>query len=117
MLWNSVPFLDKSFSEALAISEEDSLCPNAMICSTDTCVLDYLSNDKACHSGKTMSSGVKKRKWHKLCKDCLQSFSSKSLIPTLQLYTSQKRNASIFFEKSVKVKNSVKFSFLRISFH
>ena len=68
MLWNYVPFLDKSFSKAFAISEEDSMCPIAMICSTDTCVLDYLSNDKAGHSGKTMSSGVRKRKRHKLCK-------------------------------------------------
>ena len=42
--------------------------PNAMICSTDTCFLDYLSNDKAGHSGKTMSPGVRKRKRHKLCK-------------------------------------------------
>ena len=61
------PFLDKSFSKAFAISEEDSMCPNAMICSTDTCFLDYLSNDKAGHSGKTMSPGVRKRKRHKLC--------------------------------------------------
>ena len=68
MLWNSVPFLDKSFSKAFAISEEDSMCPNAMICSTDTCFVDYLSNDKAGHSGKTMSPGVRKRKTHKLCK-------------------------------------------------
>ena len=44
------------------------MCPNAMICSTDACFLDYLSNDKSGHSGKTMSSGVRKRKRHKLCK-------------------------------------------------
>ena len=68
MLWNSVPFLDKSFSKAFAISEEDSMYPNAKICSTDTCFLDCLSNDKAGHSGKTMSPGVRKRKRHKLCK-------------------------------------------------
>ena len=69
MLWNSVPFLDKPFSKAFVIPEEDSMCPNAIICSTDTffCV-DYLSNDKSGHSGKTMSSVVRKRKRHKLCK-------------------------------------------------
>ena len=44
------------------------MCPNAMIFSHDTCFLDYLSNDKAGHSGKTMSSGGRKRNRHKLCK-------------------------------------------------
>ena len=44
------------------------MSPNAMICSTDTCFLDYLSNDKAGHSGKSMSPGVRKKKRHKLCK-------------------------------------------------
>ena len=63
---------------------------------------DYLSNDKAGHSGKTMSSGVRKRKGHKLCKDCLQSFSSKSLIPKLQLYTAQKRKCITIFGKERK---------------
>ena len=43
------------------------MCSNAMFCSTDTCCFDYQSNDKAGHSGKTMSAGVRKRKWHKLC--------------------------------------------------
>ena len=43
------------------------MCPNAMFCSTDTCCFDYQPNDKAGHSGKTMSAGVRKRKWHKLC--------------------------------------------------
>ena len=43
------------------------MCPNAMFCSTDTCCFDYQSNDKAGHSDKTMSAGVRKRKWHKLC--------------------------------------------------
>ena len=69
-LSNAVKFfslLDKSLSKAFAISEEDSVCPKAMICSTDTSFLDYLSNDKAGHSGKTMLSGVRKRQWHKLC--------------------------------------------------
>ena len=94
------------------------MCPNAMICSHDTCFLDYLSNDKAGHSGKTMSSGGRKRKRQNCVRDCLQSFSSKSLIPKLQLYTAQKKNCITFFlEKSVKIKNLVKFSFLRISFH
>ena len=59
--------LDKSFSKAFAISEEDSMCPNAIFCSTSTCCLDYISNDKAGHFCKMMSSGVRKRKWHKLC--------------------------------------------------
>ena len=68
MLWNSVPFLDKSFSKAFAISEEDSMCLKAMICSTEKCFFFiYLSNIKADHSGKTMSSGVRKIKRHKLC--------------------------------------------------
>ena len=75
MLWNSVPFLDKSYSKAFAISEEDSMCPNALICSTDTFVLDYLSNDKAGQSGKTTSSGARKRKRHKLCKRLFTIFS------------------------------------------
>ena len=43
------------------------MCSNAMFCSTDICCSDYQSNDKAGHSGKTMSAGVRKRKWHKLC--------------------------------------------------
>ena len=45
--------LDKSLSKAFAISEEDSMCPNAMICSIDTCFLDYLSNGKSGRSGKS----------------------------------------------------------------
>ena len=85
------------------------MCPNAMICSTDTCFRIYLSNSKAGQSGKTMSSGVRKIKRHKLCKRLFTIFSSKSLIPKLQLYTAQKRNASQVLEKSVKIKNSVKF--------
>ena len=75
MLWNSVPVLDKSFSKAFAISEEDSMFPNAMICSTDTCFLDYLSNDKAGQSGIKTSSGVRMRKRRKLCKRLFTIFS------------------------------------------
>ena len=43
------------------------MCPNAMFCSTDTYCFDYQSNDKTGHSCETMSAGVRKRKWHKLC--------------------------------------------------
>ena len=81
MLWNSVPFLDKSFSKAFAISEEDSVCPNAMSCSADTCFFIYLSNSKAGHSGKTMSSGVRKIKRHKLCKRLFTIFISLNFFP------------------------------------
>ena len=94
------------------------MCPNAMICSTDTCFFNYLSNDKAGHSGKTMSSGVRKRKRHKLCKKLFTIFFFQKFNTEIAVvYRPKKRNASHFLEKSVKVKNSVKFSFLRISFH
>ena len=94
------------------------MCPNAMICSTHTCVLNYLSNDKAGRSGKMMSPGVRKRKRHKMCKKLFtifffQKFNTKIAV----VYRQKKRNASHYLEKSVKVKNSVKLSFLRISFH
>ena len=89
------------------------MCPNAMICLTDTCFLDYLSNDKAGHSGKTMSPGVRKRKRHKLCKRLFTIFFFQKFNTNIAVvYRSKKRNASQFLEKSVKVKNSVKFSFL-----
>ena len=77
----------------------------------------YLSNDKADHSGKTMSSGVRKRKWHKSCKRLFTIFFFQVKYRHCSCIPSIKRNASQFLEKSVKVKNSVKFSFLRISFH
>ena len=80
--------------------------------------LDYLSNDKAGHSGKTMSSGVRKRNWHKMCKRLFTVFFFQKFNTDIAVvYRPKKRNASQFLEKSVKVKNSVKFSFLRISFH
>ena len=101
MLWNSVPFFDKSFSKAFAISEEGSVCPNAMICSTDTCVLNYLSNDKAGRSGKMMSPGVRKRKRHKLCKKLFtifffQKFNTKIAV----VYRPKKEMHHIFWKRA-----------------
>ena len=122
MLWNSVPFLGKSFSKAFAISEEDLMCPTTMFCLTDTCCFDYQSNDKASHSGKMMSPGVRKSKWHKL-RDRLftiflfQKLNTDIAVVYHQKKKKKKRNASQFLEKSVKVKDSLKFSCLRISFH
>ena len=78
------------------------MCPNAMICSTDTCFWIYLSNSKAGHSGKTMSYGVRKIKRHKLCKKLFPFFPSNSLIPKLQLYTAQKKKCIISFGKERK---------------
>ena len=101
MLWNSVPILDKSFSKAFVISEEDSMCPNAMSCSTDTCFLDYLSNDKAGHSGKTMSSGVRKRKWHKLCKRSFTIFFFQKLNIDIEVvYPPQKEMHHNFWKRA-----------------
>ena len=54
---------------------------------------------KRCHLVSERESGIN------CVRACLKSFFYKSLIPTLQLYTVQnKRNASQFLEKSVKVK-------------
>ena len=70
---NAVDFCSL-LSKAFAIFAEDSMCPNVMFCSSDTCYFDYQSNDKAGHSGKTMSAGVRKLKWHKLCEKFLTIF-------------------------------------------
>ena len=105
MLWNSVSFLDKSFSQAFAIYEEDSRCPNAVICSTDTCCFDYQSNDKAGHSGKMMSPGVRKRKWHKLCERLFTIFLFKKLNTDITVvYRPKKEMHHNFLEKSVNLK-------------
>ena len=94
------------------------MCPNVMFCSTDTCCFDYQVNDKAGHSGKTMSAGVRKRKWHKLCERLFTAFLFQKLNTDIAVvYRPQKRNASQFLEKNVKVKNSLKLLFLRISSH
>ena len=94
------------------------MCPNAIFCSTDTCCFNYQSNDKAGRSGKTMSSGVRKRKWHKLCERLFTIFLFQKFNTNIAVvFRPKKRNTSQFLEKSVKVENSLKFSFLRISFH
>ena len=81
------------------------MCPNAMICSTDMFFFDYLSNDKAGHSGKTMPSGVRKRKWHKLCKRLFTIFFFHKFNTDIAVVyrPKKKRNASQVLEKSVKV--------------
>ena len=68
MLWNFVPILVKSFSKAFAVFEKDPVYPNAQLCSSETFCFDYQSNGKDDHSGIPMSTGVRKRKWYKLCK-------------------------------------------------
>ena len=80
------------------------MCPNAMI-STDTCFLDYLSNDRAGHSGKTMSSGVRKRKGHKLCKKLFtifffQKFNTKIAV----VYRPKKEMHHMFLKRALKLK-------------
>ena len=97
--------------------------PNCF-CSTYTCCFDYQSSDKAGHSGKTMPAGVRKRKCHKLCERLFTIFLFQKLntdiavvYPPPPKKKNKKRNASQFSEKNVKVKNSLKLSFLRISSH
>ena len=78
------------------------MCSNAMFCSTDTRCFDYQSNDKAGHSGKTMSAGVRKRKWHKLCEILFTIFLFQKIIPTLQLHTAQRKKCITIFGKERK---------------
>ena len=81
------------------------MCPNAMICSTDTCFLDYLSNDKAGHSGKTMSPGVRKRKRHKLCKRLFTIFFFQKFNTNIAVvYRSKKEMHHNFWKKALKLK-------------
>ena len=102
MLWNSVSFLDKSFNKVFAIFEEDSVCQNAIFCSTDTCVLiinqmtKLVILAKRCHLVSERENGIN------CVRDCLQSFSSKSLIPTFQLYSALKKKCIILFGKECK---------------
>ena len=71
------------------------MCPNAMICSTDMFFLIIYQMTKLvilakrCHLVSERESGIN------CVRDCLQSFSSISLIPTLQLYTAQKKKKCI----------------------
>ena len=67
------------------------MCPNAMFCSTDTCCFDYQSNDKAGHFGKTMSAGVRKRKWHKLCERLFTIFLFQKLNTDIAVVYRQKK--------------------------
>ena len=86
------------------------MCPNAMFCSTDTCCFDYQSNDKAGHSGK----------WHKLCERLFTVFLFQKLdtdIAVVYRKKKKKKKCITLLEKNVKVKNSLKLSFLRISSH
>ena len=81
------------------------MCPNAMICSTDTCFLDYLSNDKPGHSGKTMSSGVRKRKRHKLCNKLFTVFFfQKCNTKIAVVYCPKKEMHHIFGKRAQKLK-------------
>ena len=70
MLWNFVPCLDKSINKAFVVHvfEEDPVYPNAQFCSSEAFCFDYQLNGKHGHSGISMSTGVRKRKWYKLCK-------------------------------------------------
>ena len=74
-------------------------------------------NDKSGHSGKTMSSGVRKRKRHKLCKRLFSFFQKFNTKIAVVYHPKKEMHHNIYLEKSVKVKNSVNFSFLRISAH
>ena len=51
---------------------------------------------KQCHLVSEKERGIN------CVRDCLQSFSSKSLIPKLQLYTAQKKKCITFFGKERK---------------
>ena len=85
------------------------MCPNTMICSTDMFffffvflfliiyqITKLVILAKRCHLVSERESGIN------CVRDCLQSFSSKSLIPTLQLYTAPKKKCITSFGKERK---------------
>ena len=78
------------------------MCPNAMFCSTDTCCFAYQSNDKAGHSGKTMSVGVRKRKWHKLYERLLTIFHFQKLNTDIAVVYRPKTKCITVFGKERK---------------
>lgn len=97
-------FSDKSFNKAFAIFENDSMYPNIVFCSSTTCCFTCQSNDKDCHPGIMMSSGVRKRKWHNLCVTLytiflFQKFNTEIVV----VYSPQKKKCITIFWKVQKV--------------
>ena len=78
------------------------MCPNAMNCSTDTCFRIYLSNSKAGHSDKTMSSGVRKIKRHKLCKRLFTIFFFQKFNTKIAVVYRPKKKCNTSFGKERK---------------
>ena len=77
------------------------MCPNVMFCLLHTCYFDYQSNDKAGHSGKTMSAGVRKRMWHKFCERLFTIFLFQKLNTDIAVvYRPKKKCITIFWKRT-----------------